>query len=413
MIFPLLLAATVAAPQVEQEALVRQALEKVPAIAATRLATQAQQQRVEAAKGGYWPAISLSAGLSRTTNASNAQTTATPFDLATGGAAVHQELYNFGRTDAQVAAAQATLDASVGQELLSAVEVAHTARRAYVGWVQALALLDQAGEQRKANERLTAQAEAFYKAGSRAKLDVTRAHVALEQARAAEVGARTATDQANAELSTAIGVRGPVLGTPAFAAVPAVAKLAEADLVKRAANHPQLVAASARIAQAHATLASAEAVGKPDLGADGTYGIRARDWEGAPNWQIGVSAAWTIYNGGTIQRTVDAARLQEQAAQRDYDTQRDAVLLGVDRAYLGVQGAVAKLPAVAAALASAKENVYQAEGRYKAGVGSIIEVSDAEALLAVAEGDQVRAMAAYHLAIADLIAALGETGVQP
>ncbi|MDB5098437.1 MAG: outer rane efflux protein [Cyanobacteria bacterium RYN_339] len=413
MIWASLLAAAASPPPLDQEALVRQALAKVPAIAATRLATQAQQQRVEAARGGYWPAVTLNAGLSRTTNASNAQTTATPFDLATGGVGVHQELYNFGRTDAQVEAAQATLAASTSQELLAGVEVAHQARRAYVGWVQALGLEDQAGEQRKAAERVSAQAQAFFRAGARAKLDVTRAKVAVEQAKAAEVGAHTAVEQANAELATAVGAPGPLVGQPDFAPVPPVGKLERKDLAALADAHPQLLAANARLAQARAALATAEATGKPDLGADGTYGVRARDWEGAPNWQIGLSASWLVFNGGALQRTIDAARLQERSVQQDFESQRQAVQLAVSKAHLGVKGAAAKLPAVAAALASAKENVYQAEGRYKAGVGSIIEVSDAEGLLAVAEGDQVRATGAYHLAIADLIAALGMTGVQP
>ena len=89
------------------------------------------------------------------------------------------------------------------------------------------------------------------------------------------------------------------------------------------------------------------------------------------------------------------------------------MLLGVDNAYLAIAGAFARLPATAAELKSAQENLFQAEGRYRAGVGSIIEVSDAQTLLATAQGDQLRAAAAYHLAIADLIAAVGLTGTEP
>jgi outer membrane protein TolC len=70
------------------------------------------------------------------------------------------------------------------------------------------------------------------------------------------------------------------------------------------------------------------------------------------------------------------------------------------------------VPAAKAAVDAARANLAQAQGRYRSGVGSIIEVADAQSLLAQAQGDWVRATTSYHLAIASLQRALGTTGTE-
>lgn len=408
---------------VAQESLVRTALQRVPAIISARRTLEANRARLAAARGAYLPQVSLTAGISRSNQSNPTQAVSEPIDLEQASVGMHQELINFGKTAAQVDAARANVDISQGTVREQAVEVAHEVRRAYVTWVQARGLEDQARVQVQDDQRLYQQAQAFFKAGTRARLDVTRALTTLEQARASLLAAHTATDQARAALAVAIGDpaspvpfghRHPTEGVPAFATVPAIARQSLDTLQTQAlANHPTLAGAGARIALAHAGRESAEAADKPDLGADASFGGRARDLGGAPSWTVAMSLGWPLFNGGAFEQQRTAARLQEEAATSDLHNTEDQVILGVQNAYLAMQGAAARLPATSAELASAKENLYQAEGRYRAGVGSIIEVSDAQALLATAEADQLRAVAAYHLAIGDLIAAVGLTGTEP
>ena len=80
----------------------------------------------------------------------------------------------------------------------------------------------------------------------------------------------------------------------------------------------------------------------------------------------------------------------------------------VEQAQLAVRAAKAAGVAAEEAIVNAREQLRLAEGRYSAGLGSVIELGDAQVLLtnAAAQGVQAR----YNLATAraQLMAALGK-----
>jgi outer membrane protein TolC len=221
-------------------------------------------------------------------------------------------------------------------------------------------------------------------------------------------------EQARRALATAVGDLQPISGVPAAPPVPAVAAQ-PVDALEREAlrDHPAALASLAQLRQAQASQRQAERSGYPDIGADASYGIRARDGQGAPNWQASVSATWPIFTGFSLTHQREAARLAAEAAAETLSNQEQQLLLAVDRADLAIAGTRETLLASQAALASARENLQQAAGRYQGGVGSIIEVSEAQALVAQSRADAARALTAYHQAIADLQRAIGTTGVTP
>lgn len=119
---------------------------------------------------------------------------------------------------------------------------------------------------------------------------------------------------------------------------------------------------------------------------------------------------WPLF-APAVNSQVRAAESQEASVKANLHSRRLEILRDVDNAYLGLEGAKERVPAAKAALDAARANLSQAQGRYRAGVGSIIEVADAQSLLATAHADWVRAQTSYHLAIADLQRAMGVTGV--
>jgi outer membrane protein TolC len=86
------------------------------------------------------------------------------------------------------------------------------------------------------------------------------------------------------------------------------------------------------------------------------------------------------------------------------------VRLQIEQAYLALQGARERRPAFRARVAAARETWRLALGRYKAGVGTVIEVADARALQLAAEAADARAEADMHRTMAELWRALGVTG---
>lgn len=408
----LALAAPAFAAPVAMEDLVDRALTQSPSLRAATTNATAAASREDAAKSPYWPQVALNSSTAQTTSVSPAQTVSQPFNLSTAGVSVRQTLWTFGKLDANVDQAEAQAATARHQIDLTAVEVAFGVRQAYLNWAQASGLEAQAAEQLRYAEATQAEARARFRAGVAARLDVTRAETTVATARASLAGAKATTAQARRTLAAAIGQNTPVAGEPKFPETPAVASQPLETLEATALAHPDLRVAQSQLAEAEANRRGAEAAGAPDLNADGSYGIRARDFQGAPNFQAGVSVNWPLFTGFSVTNQAEAARAQAQTVEANFQARRLTLLRDVDNAYLALQGSKEAVPAAKAAVDAARANLTQAQGRYRSGVGSIIEVADAQSLLASAQGDWVRATTSYHLAIASLQRALGTTGTE-
>jgi outer membrane protein TolC len=242
---------------------------------------------------------------------------------------------------------------------------------------------------------------------------VTRAEVLVAQTNAALVDARNQVEIARRALETAIG-GGRVAGEPSFPAEPALVKAPLADLEALARRiHPTLGVAGAQVRGAEANRRVAERVGMPDLSANALGGLRSQSAIYAPDYQAGVNLAMPLFTGFNIQSQQEAALEAVRAAKADYKDRDLQLMLAVDRAHLAIAGAREKLAALKVARASAQETFQLGQTRYREGVGSIIEISDAQTLLAQAEADVVRQTSTYHLAIAELERAVGLTGLEP
>ena len=102
------------------------------------------------------------------------------------------------------------------------------------------------------------------------------------------------------------------------------------------------------------------------------------------------------------------ARALTAALRAQYEMQRQQVRAEVEQARLGVRAAKAAIGAAQEAAANARIRLTLAEGRYQAGVGSVIELSDSQVALTTASAQEVQAR--YNLATvrARLLQALGQ-----
>jgi outer membrane protein len=125
------------------------------------------------------------------------------------------------------------------------------------------------------------------------------------------------------------------------------------------------------------------------------------------NWTLNLTLSWQLFQGGLTWYTVkeQKANLDGIVAQRDL--LRQQVRLGVEQARLAVRAAKAALGAANEAEVNAKEQLRLAEGRYAAGVGSIIELGDAQVAETTAAAQKVQADYNVSTARAQLLNALG------
>lgn len=284
---------------------------------------------------------------------------------------------------------------------------------ATAGWVR----LAQAEELEKTTAAALARARAFEEtsaafaaAGRGTKIDPLRARAARLEAERAAIAARESVPALASRLGQAIGrpdaARLRTDGRwPAAAAPPAddAAPLARV----RAANQ-DLVRLDALLAAARASAAGARSTWLPELAAVGTYGWRERSTPGAgptsattagaDEWTAGVTAEWTLFEGGAGR----AAASRADARVVELDALRDGLALQLEA---DAREALATWRSASAGLDAARQGAAVAT-EARAAAAALFAEGRATALdVLAAEADLARAEAAATGALGDLIVA--------
>jgi outer membrane protein len=126
-------------------------------------------------------------------------------------------------------------------------------------------------------------------------------------------------------------------------------------------------------------------------------------------WNVwgGVQLNWPLFQGLLTRGQVREADAQLDATRAERDRLVQQVWVAVQQAAATVRAAQEAVTASEEALVAARERLRLADGRYAAGVGSIIELGDAELSAATAGAQRVAADYALARARAALILALG------
>lgn len=273
----------------------------------------------------------------------------------------------------------------------------------------------QAAAVRQAEESLAA-AEGRRAAGVATVADVLQARTALSQARLALLGLE----------GQALAVRGALA---VLAALPPTAELevgelpaevdaarvapeVEALLAEAEARSPDLAGARAR---ADAASARARAAARAWLPTLSLQAGAARSWylepSGAPpatTWSVGLSLQLPplagllgpAYDALAARAAADAARARAEAVGQE-------VSLGVWTSFQGFRTAARGLETSRDLLASAEASTEVARGRYREGVGSILDLLAAQSALETARAEDVRARAGFLISLAALARATG------
>ena len=126
------------------------------------------------------------------------------------------------------------------------------------------------------------------------------------------------------------------------------------------------------------------------------------------NYWVGVQLKIPIFQGFSLTNAVRAARAELEASLSALVLQEEIVISEVWTAYYNFRTATEQLQASDALLASAKESFDASLTRYQSGVGDIIELLNAQSLLAEARAEQVQARTGLYTSYAELIRAIGE-----
>jgi outer membrane protein len=321
----------------------------------------------------------------------------------------NQNIYDFGLTrgsvergKAELAQAQENRD-RVHQETLLNV------RNGYFSVLAAQALVQVRQTTVRDQSKHLDQINAFFQVGRVPKIDVTRQEVQLANARLDLVQAQSDLTVAQAALATAMGL--PVKNTYALVDVLNAAEALDAVdgyLSEARTLRPDLQALRQAINAAEGDIVAARSNFKPRLNFSSFADLQNLKFPLIWNVGFGESLLQPLLTGGYNRAYLNETEQAKSAAE---STLKSATLQ-VDREvytdYANTSVAQQQIGLATKADLEARENLAFAEGRYSAGVGNIIELTDAELLAATAGAQVVTARYNYQLAYGRLEVAAGK-----
>jgi outer membrane protein TolC len=254
------------------------------------------------------------------------------------------------------------------------------------------------------------QARGFFDAGVKSKYDVTSAEVNLSNARLAQIRAENSVQIARVTLKNAIGSPDQsdfsIVDTLAFHKYPVTFD----DAVQRAyTNRPDLQSTLARKEAFKEAVSLARTGYYPTL--TGNANINRTDSEYPPEksgWSAGVTLNFPLFSGFLTNYQVKEAKENLNVQNANEETLRQSILLDVQQAYLNLSALEDGVVVAELTVRQAQENYEIVNGRYNAGVGSPLDVTNALVVLSNAKTNYIAALANYKIAEAALLKAMGE-----
>ncbi len=310
---------------------------------------------------------------------------------------------DFGLTKANVDAAEASAIAARAGIDTSVLDMRLGVENAYFESVARARLIKVAESTVHSEEGHLDQAKRFVAAQAKDPIEVAQATANLANARSALAQAHSNEAVALANLRAAIGwldaTRSPVVEGSWPDAPSDLPELT--TLVASARTHrPEIIQLDKLIFAADASLTAAHAERRPYLSASAQtqWTPDTGNWSPQPTWSAGISLTWLAFDGGKSRADVRVAEANLAGSIANRDALLVTLTSALDAARAQIVANRANVQASTEAVEAAKQQLILAEGRYAQGLGSQIELTDAQTAVTTAQGNLV--LAEYQLATA-------------
>ncbi|AIE84137.1 outer membrane efflux protein [Fimbriimonas ginsengisoli Gsoil 348] len=405
----------------------RIALRLQPSLGIARADILAAQGRTQVARSGLNPQFTANAGYTRVENirssgssggggGSNGGSNGGSSGGTSGGSSgftsnvsVNQLLFDFNRTRNAVRQAEALERATTIRLTVTQNDLVFNVKNAFYTFVQNSRLVTVQEANVAARQAQLALAQARLDAGIGAPADVVTATTNLGAAAQSLTQARQTalTSQIALDLAMGVDARTPI--TPAIAEEPAPNASDVNALIDTALqSRPEIRQIQETLRAANYGVSVARADNSPSVGV--SLGIGARgpsDPLATTNATLGINLTWNFGDGGRTSGLIKQARADVLTAQSNLLVTSQTVVRDVAQAYTDLRTAEQRAIIAASQVANATEAVRLAEGRFRAGLTTFIDVTTAQAALVDAQTTSINAEAAVQQARAALRRAVG------
>ena len=281
-------------------------------------------------------------------------------------------------------------------------EIILSVTQQYYEYLKTKRLAEMDSESLRQSEEHLSQAKDFYQAGIKSRIDVTKAEVQKANDRLSLISAVNKLKIAKLRLGNAIGMKQADFEVENTVDTTAFDIGLEYCLERAFRSRPDVLEMESSIRSARINLSSS--VRRMFL-EDGS-GIQAKaEYDFHPegsSWNAGVGISIPLFTGFSNISGLNTARENLSIALERKKSLELSVRLEVEQAYLTMQEKKESIDAAAEGLRNAEENFSLAQGRYLSGIGSMIELADAQTTLTGAKTNHINSLYDYAESVASL-----------
>ena len=408
MVMMMLWSTALAAPQAPRELTLDEAVMMTLASNPTgKIAVfdfEAAKGSLTAARSGRWPTVAGTHKDSWTWAGANASRTTYGdpnyvSDQFSNAITARWTLWSGNAVESQISQAKLALDSSQWGIAKARQQLKFDATTGYFNLMAARDAVKLSQESVERLENYLRDTKLQFEVGVVAKVDVLRSEVELANAKQDLIVAQNAYDLAMAKLNN-------IIGLPLTTELSVKGDLSyvnfEADLATTIdtalRQRPEISQSTdaAKIAQEAVTVAKAGYL--PTVVATYSTGWNDTTFAGGNNynWTAYLTTSWTFMDSGLTAGTVKKAVEGYHKAQEQLKQTVDGVRLEVRSTYLSLKAAGQAIQTSSAAVGLAEEDYKIKVIRYQAGVGTNLDVLDAQVALTKAKNNFLKAMYSYN-----------------
>lgn len=359
------------------------------------------------AKGGRGPAISFNYTGSRGTLSSSSEIIT---DYFKNQFSLTLPLYTAGKVEGLIGQAKWNVDIADLGVTKSRQQIKLDATSGYFAVLQARNMVKVNQESVASLQEHLKNVQAQFSVGTVAKSDVLRSEVELANAQQTLTKAQNAYELAVASLNNVVGLP---LDTELIIReemqYQAYGMSLDDSIRFGLQNRPDTAQAEAGIELAKESVKVAKSGYGPTVALGGGVGRWDTETPGTDNksWTLSLSSTWNIFDTGVTRAQVKQAKSAVDKANYTAQQTKDSVQLEIRQNYLSMQEAEKRIGTSQVAVSKAEEDFKIAQVRYSAGVGTNLDVIDAQVALTQARTNYVQALYDYNTNKAKLEKAMG------
>jgi len=384
------------------------ALRNNPETAAAWAQARSAAAAYESNKGTYYPQLEATVGTSYIRGHRDDGETSYSQRDSLGALELSWLIFDFGGRKAALDEAREALIAADWSHNSAIQNIIFEVEKAYYHYVTAKVLLEaQQATFKEAQTNMEASKDR-HQAGVATIADVLQAKTAMAQA-------KLLLESLQGQIQTTRGALATAMGLPANSSydivipkkeIPLKETLEKVDayLARAEKQRPDLAVARAQARKAGANVRKVAAQAYPSINGTanwgntyyGTTALYKDNYSGALLFSV------PLFTGFSQRHNVEQARADEETAQARLNRLEQQVVLEVWTSYYNLRTAEQRVRTSKDLLKSATESYQVALGRYKAGVGSILDLLSAQSALEDARAQRVQADADWFVSLAAL-----------